>query len=255
MGQYDEAFYAGQRDTSRGSAEILLPYILELTGARSVADVGCGVAGWLEVAKEHGVTEVLGIDGDYVDTDWLRVDADEFVPHDLAEPIRVDRRFDLAMSMEVAEHLPPARAESFVADLCSLAPVVFFTAAQPHQLGTGHINLQYLDYWTGLFEARGYELIDCIRPNFWERDVAYYYAQNGAIFAKPGFVPDEARGSRMPLRAVHPELVNSVLLPPNALRPWLKQGREMVVVLPAAARTTYRNHRDEIPGLSKLRRG
>src|SRR5690348_4286501 len=117
MGQYDEAFYAGQRDTSRGSAEILLPFILELTGATSIVDVGCGVAGWLEVAKERGVGEVLGIDGDYVDTQWLRVDADEFLPRDLAQPIQVDRTFDLAMSMEVAEHLPPARAESFVADL------------------------------------------------------------------------------------------------------------------------------------------
>ncbi len=249
---YDERFYDGQRDSSKLSADVLMPFVLELTGARSVADLGCGVGGWLASAKEHGATRVLGMDGDYVDQRWLRIDPSEFQPRDLTKPVRVDEQFDLSMSLEVAEHLPPERAASFVEDLCALAPIVFFGAAQPHQGGTDHINEQYLDYWVDLFEAQGYELIDCIRPVFWEHDIAYFYSQNSAIFARPGLLPDQARGPRMPLRAVHPVLVECVIQPPIALRPWVKTAKANFAALPAATRTTWRNHGHELPVVGRF---
>jgi len=253
-GPYDAGFYADIRDSSSLSAEVLMPFILEMTGAHTVVDLGCGVAGWLGAAKQHGATSVLGIDGDYVDTEWLRIAPDEFLPRDLTQPVHLDRQFDLAMSLEVAEHLPPDRAASFVADLCQLAPIVFFSAAQPHQGGTDHINERYLDYWVELFAGEGYELIDCIRPEFWEHDIAYFYSQNCAVFAKPGLLPAERRGPRMPLRVVHPVLVECVLAPPAALRPWAEASKGMVAALPAAARTTWKNHRHDIPGLGRFLR-
>ncbi|MCC6225057.1 MAG: class I SAM-dependent methyltransferase [Microthrixaceae bacterium] len=251
---YDERFYVNQRDSSRQSAEVLMPFVLDLTGARSVVDLGCGVASWLAVAKEHGVEDVLGIDGDYVDEDWLRISPEEFLARDLGGPISVERQFDLAMSLEVAEHLPPERAPSFVADLCALAPIVYFGAAQPHQGGTDHVNERYLDYWIELFAAEGYEFIDCIRPDFWERDISYFYSQNSALFARPGLLPDQPRGPRMPVRAVHPVLVECVLRPPEALRPWVRSAREMISALPAAARTTWHNHGHELPVVGRLTR-
>ncbi|RMD82912.1 MAG: methyltransferase domain-containing protein, partial [Lentisphaerae bacterium] len=39
--------------------------------------------------------------------------------------------FDLVVSLEVAEHLPPERADSFVADLCARSGYVLFSAAVP----------------------------------------------------------------------------------------------------------------------------
>jgi SAM-dependent methyltransferase len=251
---YDAKFYDGQSDSSVASARVLMPFVLELTGAKSVVDLGCGVGGWVAVAKELGAAEVLGVDGDYVDQAWLKVDADEFLPRDLTQPIRVERDFDLSMSLEVAEHLPPARAASFVSDLCALAPIVFFGAAQPHQGGNNHINEQYLDYWVELFAAEGYELIDCIRPRFWEYDISYHYSQNSAIFARPGYLPDEARGPRMPLRAVHPVLVECVVTPPISLRPWIKAAKQLTVALPSATKTTYQVNGDKIPVVGKFKR-
>lgn len=234
---YDDVFYAEQRDGSLRSAEVMLPFVIELTGATSLVDVGCGVGGWLSVARAHGVERVRGFDGDYVNRAWLRIPQDDFQARDLTQPISSDETFDLAMSLEVAEHLPASRAASFVADLCALAPVVFFSAAQPHQGGTDHINEQYLDFWVPLFEKQGFELIDCCRPRFWdEAGIEYYYGQNGVIFARPGHLPDEVRGPRMPLRAVHPGLVAFVTSPPLWVRPWLQSSKQLLGAVPAIVR-------------------
>jgi hypothetical protein len=50
------------------------------------------------------------------------------------------KRFDLAISLEVAEHLPEGSAGALVSTLIEAAPVVVFSAAIKGQSGTNHIN-------------------------------------------------------------------------------------------------------------------
>lgn len=247
---YDATFYERQQYSSLQAAKVILPYVLEVTGATSVADVGCGLATWLSVAKAEGA-RVRGFDGDYVDRQWLKIDESEFTPADLSRRVSTDETFDLAMSLEVAEHLPASRAESFVQDLCALAPVVFFSAAQPGQGGTHHINEQYLDYWIPFFEAEGYELIDCVRPKFWDEPLVFCYQQNGVVFAKPGYVADQERGPRMPLRSVHPAMIENALRPPHSLRPWVHAATEVVATFPKAMNYTWRTKKDRVPVVGK----
>lgn len=249
--KYDATFYERQQWSSLQAAKEILPFVLDLVEAKSVADVGCGLGTWLSVAKERGL-RVRGFDGDYVDRRWLKIDADEFVPSDLSKPLSTDETFDLAMSLEVAEHLPESRATSFVRDLCRLAPVVFFSAAQPGQGGTNHVNEQYLDYWIPKFEAEGYELIDCIRPRFWDAPLVFCYQQNGVLFAKPGYLPDEERGPRMPLRSVHPAMIENALRPPHSLRPWGKAALQVVSTFPKAMAFTWRTKRDRVPVIGRF---
>ena len=45
------------------------------------------------------------------------------------------RTYDLAICVEYAEHLPEARAASFIGDLTKLAPAIAFSAAIPGQGG------------------------------------------------------------------------------------------------------------------------
>ncbi len=246
--KYDELFYQRQQYSSLEAAREILPFVLELTGAKSVADVGCGLGTWLSVAAESGA-RVRGFDGDYVDRQWLRIDQTDFT--DLSHRVHSDESFDLSMSLEVAEHLPEHRAATFVEDLCKLAPVVFFSAAQPGQGGTNHINEQYLDYWVALFEKQGYELIDCIRPKFWDAPLVFCSQQNGVIFAKPGMLADQERGPRMPLQAVHPKMIENALRPPHSLRPWVDAASEVVTSFPTAMGYTWRTKKDRVPVIGK----
>ncbi len=63
---YTEQFFESQQQGSMASAEVIVPIITSLFPVRSVIDVGCGVGGWLKTFGKHGVTDHLGIDGDYV---------------------------------------------------------------------------------------------------------------------------------------------------------------------------------------------
>jgi len=45
--------------------------------------------------------------------------------------------------------------------------LVLFAAGLPLQGGTNHINEQWPEYWWKHFKARGYEVVDFIRREFW----------------------------------------------------------------------------------------
>jgi SAM-dependent methyltransferase len=185
---YDRAFYEQMRKEARRSANGTVPAVLELLRPRSVIDVGCGTGVWLSTFVKHGVTDVLGVDGEWVDR-GLEIADKQFIRANLTEPFVLDRRFDLVVSLEVAEHLPPECAEVFVRSLVGLGPVVLFSAAIPHQGGAAHLNEQWPEYWAAIFARYGYVAIDCVRPRIWNnRSVDYYYAQNILVYADSTYV-------------------------------------------------------------------
>lgn len=210
---YTKEFFRVQREQARRAAEVVVPLVLELTHPESVVDIGCATGTWLAVFTEHGVSDVFGVDGGYVDAASLSVPRERFLTRDLARPLELERRFDLALALEVAEHLPRECAETFVSSLTGLAPVVLFSAAIPGQGGTNHVNEQWPSYWAALFAERGYVHVDCLRRRLWHDEaVAYWYAQNALFYVasdelprRPGLAalydPDE----RTPLALVHPQ--------------------------------------------------
>lgn len=180
---YSSRFFEGHADRSYLSAREIVPLIIESTGCRSIIDVGCGNGTWLRVFREQGVTDTQGIDGDYVDRSLLQIPPETFLPFDLTKPLRLERTFDLAVSLEVAEHLPETCASAFVESLTRLAPVILFSAAIPFQGGTHHINEQWPQYWADLFEKHGYGPVDMVRDQVWESDqVEWWYAQNTLLY-------------------------------------------------------------------------
>lgn len=185
-GSYTEAYYRWLREGARRSAEEVVPLALDLIRPASVVDVGCGRGTWLAVFRELGIEDVLGIDGDHVDPANLEIPADRFLAADLTRPLRLDREFDLVLSLEVAEHLLEEFASVFVGSLAGLGPVVLFSAAIPFQGGEGHVNEQWPEYWVRHFGDHGYTVVDCLRRRVWGNErVEWWYAQNMLVFARP----------------------------------------------------------------------
>jgi SAM-dependent methyltransferase len=186
---YTKTFFEQLRMGATRSAQAIVPLVLQLVRVDSVVDVGCGDGSWLAVFREFGVEKIFGIDGKYVDLELLQIPTDSFYALDLTKPFRLQRTFDLAVSLEVAEHLPSESAANFVESLTRLAPLVLFSAAIPFQSGTHHINEQWPDYWASLFQRHGYAPVDFIRERIWQNEnVESWYSQNILLYAEGNFL-------------------------------------------------------------------
>ena len=182
--QYSHDFYdyidAGSRRSARAVAGLLLPE-MKIT---SLLDVGAGHGAWAAEWLAAGVEDVLAVDGDYVARDQLAIPARNFLAHDLATPLDLGRKFDLVQTLEVAEHLPHAKADLFVDNLVAHGDVILFSAAVPHQGGEHHVNEQPPEYWRRLFGAKGYEAFDWLRPQLADqRHVKPWYRFNSFVYA------------------------------------------------------------------------
>jgi SAM-dependent methyltransferase len=176
---YDNTFFEDISQSSLSSAEIIVPIINKFISPTCVVDVGCGLGAWLAIFQINGVNKNLGIDGDYVDREKLLISKDKFLPINLNYPFEINEHFDLAICLEVAEHLHSKNSKSFVNSLTRLAPIILFSAAVPGQGGINHVNEQWPDYWAKLFKEEGYTILDPIRPIIWkDHRVAWYYRQN-----------------------------------------------------------------------------
>lgn len=181
---YDARFYDWVNMTARRSAQIVLPLAQAACAPTSVADVGCGEGAWLAVWRELGVADVLGCDGAHVDRARLAIAQERFVATDLSRAFTAGRRFDLAQSLEVGEHLPPDSSDGFVDSLCGLSDVVLFSAAQPGQGGEMHVNERRPSWWAHRFAARGYATFDALRPALaGDGRVDPWYRFNSLLFA------------------------------------------------------------------------
>lgn len=197
--RYSQLFYRKVGTSAERSAREIVPLAVRLLEPRTVVDVGCGLGDWLAVFKEFGVHEVLGIDGDWVPRDSLRIDSACFLAHSLAEPLSIPQQFDLVVCLEVAEHLPAKAAAGFIQTLTRLGPAVMFSAAVPYQSGTGHVNEQWPEYWADLFAECRYLPLDYFRPLIWRNSkVSSWYCQNLLLFVQDTLIETNPR-----LKAAH----------------------------------------------------
>ena len=261
MHPYTNDFYAKIGAGSRRSAELMLPLVLHWVQPRSVVDVGCGIGAWLAVARAHGITDVLGMDGAYVNRSQLQIPAAQFLSAELNAPPRLDRQFDLVLSLEVAEHLPAAQAADFIAYLTGLGAVVLFSAAAPRQGGDGHLNEQWPAYWAALFAAHGFRALDCLRPRFWNcPELEFWYAQNTVLYvhADHARLPElltataaAASAPATPLPLIHPQLYRQhydwLLQAETERRPPAPSLRETLMSLPGLLRQALQRRWQRVP--------
>jgi hypothetical protein len=206
---YAHDLYA--RNLAANSAVVVVPFIVELVKPTSVVDVGCGRGAWLKVFRDNGVNRIVGLDGDYIDPATLVIAADCFHSIDLSGAFEIGRgRFDLAVCLEVGEHLQPRFAANLVRQLVAAAPIVVFSAAPPGQPGGGHVNCQPLSYWRALFNDCGFKMLDPFRPRIRDdQRVSWWYRQNMVLFASPEAI------------AANPALANYAEVPPGFESEWV----------------------------------
>ncbi|MCR9140446.1 MAG: class I SAM-dependent methyltransferase [Alphaproteobacteria bacterium] len=166
------------------SAEALIGILQPELKPDSVIDFGCGRGLWLAEWTRNGVDDVIGVDGDYVARERLSISESRFEARDLTKRIDLARKFDLCMSLEVAEHLKPEASEAFIETLVRHSDCVLFSAAVPGQGGEFHINERPLEFWRALFRQHGYSAYDFVRPALKDKyEVEPWYRYNTILYA------------------------------------------------------------------------
>jgi FkbM family methyltransferase len=171
----------------------------------------------LSILKRYGVREIRGLDGAWVDREKLVIQAADFEEVNLEEEISINRKYDLAISVAVAEALTEESAGSFIQALTESSDFVLFSAAIPYQGGicylNENVNEQWPDYWSTIFSEYGFTAVDYLREKIWnDANVEVCYAQNIMLYVKENRlqdvrVPEEYFcKNNPPLPLVHPEL-------------------------------------------------
>ena len=214
MKNYDKKFYLNYQEIKEISAYEVLSIMFGVMEIHSIVDIGCGIGTWLKSGMNLGAETVLGVDGHWLDKEITVIDEKLIRIQDLERNIHLESTFDLAISLEVAEHLTESRADSFVKDLCALSDLILFSAAVPGQGGLNHINEQWQSYWAKKFQLQGYRAHDLVRWKLWSRsDIASWYRQNTIVYSRAGSMANKAIQSVSPfesdvdqLDVVHPEI-------------------------------------------------
>jgi len=141
---------------------------------RSVLEFGCGLGTTSDFLARHvpGGSDVVCVEPEVMLGEVfapssragaqrpLQIAMDAFEPANAAcaEALFERTKYELVLTLEVAEHLDPARLGR-LADLLAAATgkYLVFSAARPKQGGTGHVegSMKTSVWWIAAFEARG----------------------------------------------------------------------------------------------------
>jgi hypothetical protein len=202
--EYDHCLNVHNIETPRA----LLSRLLAMYRPASLLDAGCGLGFWLQACAEHGISDYLGVDGVEIPSERLRFPPAAFRRVDLRKAWDLRRRFDIALCLEVAEHIEEEFSDTLIASLVKHADRVLFSAACPGQVGQHHVNGQWPEYWQARFNRHGFACSDAFRWTIWDdARIDPWYRQN--IFVAE-LRPRDAGGEPRIKRVVHPDLVRSI---------------------------------------------
>lgn len=154
---YDQNFYGANLDEGLRMSRWLAPLIVKVFNPQSVMDIGCGCGHYLDALAKCGVSKLIGLEGSaYAVRNAIHTSVCYW---DLRQPLSSDtlKDYELAICIEVAEHLEPEYSDTLVDTLCH-AKRVLMTAATPGQGGTQHVNEQEWPYWAEKFTQRRFAL-------------------------------------------------------------------------------------------------
>jgi SAM-dependent methyltransferase len=191
---YNPVVYYGFERAARRNAPLFAQALQRcIPGVERTLDVGCGTGEYVAALRIAGV-EAIGVEySQRLRRRCVRKGIDVY-PFDLAQatPLPPGAPFDLAYSLEVAEHVSEDFSDALVAYLARASDRIVFTAAQPGQGGTGHINEQPREYWVEKFHEQSRLRLDADATSALARELRRlgafdYLASNLSVFRRrPG---------------------------------------------------------------------
>jgi SAM-dependent methyltransferase len=203
-----------------------------------VIDVGCGPGIYLLPFIERGA-KVLGIDA--------CLDGGKVLPEgcfqrvDLRFPFVPEEKFNLAICLEVGEHLERHWSERLVDTLSDCADIIVFSAAVPGQGGTYHVNEQPHEFWLEMFKERHNfvvhplqdemrEFLSQFEPQRATGEVSGWLIDNTFILIKEEALLASLDGDQNDEFAGTDDPSNQTLIPPEGQGTPMEDGKSFIAI-------------------------
>ena len=146
--------------------------LYDLYKPKSVIDWGCANGLYLEPFMTEDGCKVLGVENASVaiemrhpDIQIIKADITQkisFTPTKL-QPVGGDPsvpvpKFDMALCIEVLEHLEEKDAKVAIDNICRSSDRLVVSIAREWQTGPGHLNLKPIEYWIQKFGWQGFRV-------------------------------------------------------------------------------------------------
>jgi len=185
---YNNEFYLSVGDRGFEASKIVFKILKSFIDPKIIFDYGCGYGIWAKnAASQFPSSKVVGFD---LNSTIAKNNASKELLQNLHyESINFEtheysyQKSNLAISLEVVEHISKDRANLHILRMCQTSEVILFSGAVKGQGGTGHINEQTLEYWVNQFKSHGWIPIDIIRPQIKHiHKIPSYYKNNILLF-------------------------------------------------------------------------
>lgn len=191
----DHVDYSPSRDQRARLAAVRYYEVLTRflkTNPQSVIEFGSGQGSWISQASHFfsvPKSYCLAIDGPWASS-WhdnsipiLACDLNEATMTNIVDTLPVCSSYDLAICVEVCEHLSQQAAKNLVSAITRNSKMAIFGSALTGQFGQGHRNCRSHYYWRALFQSSGFQLFDVFRPALQgSSQVPAWYIQNTYLY-------------------------------------------------------------------------
>ena len=185
---YDKKFFKNTIKFEADSASHFVNIVLKYYRPKSIVDIGCGAGIYLKEFADKGIDNLLGLDGSPAAKEEFLLNREKLIIFDLAKKYNFGKKYDLALCLEVAEHLEEKDSDTLIETIIDASDQVIFTAAVPGQgpRNIGHINEQPHSYWIDKFKNKNYiyleERTERMRREMKDLGVVWWIVNNLMIF-------------------------------------------------------------------------
>lgn len=155
MENYSKEYYKSINKDESAQAKALGEILIKLYRPNSVVDIGCGTGLYLSQFKciQYG----FDISPDAFDPEVIQVERGLVDIRDLTQPMNVNIKSDLAICLEVVEHIGSENADILIENISKWSDTIVMTAAPPGQAGLNHVNCQPMSYWEEKMAKYGFK--------------------------------------------------------------------------------------------------
>ncbi len=152
----------------------------------SVIDIGAANGLHTNAFISRGCA-TMAIEGTEYFEVYLKENSTQYRIHDLREPLRLCKMYDLLHSAEVLEHIEEEYVDVVLKSICMHSDTLFITAS-PEKGGVAHVNPQPKEYWIERFSDHGFkyckEETERIASEFTKLDNAGWYVIHSGIYRR-----------------------------------------------------------------------